>query len=103
MKTEPVDGEEEPNELDTVTWTLPAPAGVTAVSSVSETRLTEVAADEPKVTETSGVNSLPRIVTEVPPSAGPVDGVTDETAGGLPKLSSVVEPQPRSAAESVLL
>ena len=103
MNTDPVDGEEDPTELVTVTWTLPAPAGETAVSSVSETRTTEVAAEAPKLTETSGVNSVPRIATGVPPSAGPDDGVMDEMAGGLPKLSSVVDPQPRMAAERVLL
>ena len=58
------------------------PAGVTAVTVVELTTLTEVAATPSIVTELVPVKFVPVIVIVVPPESGPVFGLTDEIVGG---------------------
>ena len=57
------------------------PAGVTAVTVVELTTLTEVAATPPIVTELAPVKFVPVIVIAVPPAVDPVFGLTDEIVG----------------------
>ena len=57
------------------------PAGVTAVTVVALTTLTEVAATPPSVTELAPVKFVPVIVIAVPPVVGPTFGETDEIVG----------------------
>ncbi len=70
------DGEvaEVPPGVVTVTWTVPLPAGESAVISVSETTFTLVAAFEPKSTAVAPVKPVPVMVTGVPPPGGPLSG-----------------------------
>ena len=64
------------------TFFAPAlPAGVTAVTVVELTTLTEVAATPPIVTELAPVRFVPVIVIAVPPLVGPTFGETDEIVG----------------------
>ena len=58
------------------------PAGVTAVTVVELTTLTEVAATSSIVTELAPVRFVPVIVIAVPPETFPVFGLTDEIVGG---------------------
>ncbi len=60
-----------PDELVTVTSTLPDPAGATALIWVGEVTAIEVAAVEPKRTAVAPVKLAPLIVTEVPPRDEP--------------------------------
>ena len=60
------------------------PAGVTAVTVVELTTLTEVAATPPIVTELVPVKFVPVIVIAVPPVVGPTFGETDEIVGAAP-------------------
>ena len=60
------------------------PAGVTAVTVVELTTLTEVAATPPIVTELVPVRFVPVIVIAVPPVVGPTFGETDEIVGPAP-------------------
>ena len=57
------------------------PAGVTAVTVVALTTLTEVAATPSIVTELAPVKFVPVIVIAVPPLVDPVFGLTDEIVG----------------------
>ena len=57
------------------------PAGVTVVTVVELTTLTEVAATPSIVTELVPVKFVPVIVIAVPPVVGPVFGATDEIVG----------------------
>jgi hypothetical protein len=66
--------------IDTVFAPI-VPAGVTAVTVVELTTLTEVAATPPIVTELAPVKFVPVIVIAVPPVVGPVFGLTDEIVG----------------------
>ena len=66
--------------IDTV-FAPALPAGVTAVTVVELTTLTEVAATPPIVTELAPVKFVPVIVIAVPPAVGPVFGLTDEIVG----------------------
>ena len=87
-----------PNGVVTTTSTWPAaPAGATAVNCDDDTSVTEVAGTAPNLT-VAPVRLVPLMVTVVPPPRGPEVGVIDATVGGTPKLSSVVEPQPATAA-----
>jgi hypothetical protein len=56
-------------------------AGASAVIAVSETTVKKTAAALPKETAVAPVKALPRIVTVVPPLAGPDVGVIPVTAG----------------------
>jgi hypothetical protein len=57
---------------------LPAlgPGGTTALITVSETTLNEVAAVKPKVTDVARVKPKPLITVVFPPAAGPLLGLT---------------------------
>jgi len=69
--------------IDTV-FAPAVPAGVTAVTVVELTTLTEVAATPPIVTELVPVRFVPVIVIAVPPVVGPTFGETDEIVGAAP-------------------
>jgi len=60
------------------------PAGVTAVTVVALTTLTEVAATPSIVSELAPVRFVPVIVIAVPPVVGPTFGETDEIVGPAP-------------------
>jgi hypothetical protein len=83
----------------TLTVTAPEPGGVTAVQLVGEEQDTSVAGVDPKsntggplidppvrapadrIPGSTGWNPVPVMVTEVPPAAGPDDGLTPVTVG----------------------
>jgi hypothetical protein len=76
----------------TVTVTTPAlPAGVVAVIDVLLTTTTLVAAAEPNVTVAPEAKFVPVMVTEVPPAATPLFGLTLLTVG----LTTYVNPLAR--------
>ena len=66
----------EPPAVVTTTFCAPDPEGVVAVSVVEFTTVKPVAATPPMVTLLAPVKLVPTIVNEVPPSAGPVFGLT---------------------------
>jgi hypothetical protein len=74
-----------PTPLVTVTLTVPPPAGppagAVAVSWVSLKKANEAAA-APKFTAVVPVKFVPRMVTLVPPAAGPWVGEIEVTSGG---------------------
>jgi hypothetical protein len=71
-----------PPTVVTVTSTVPAePAGEVAVIDELEFTVTPVAALDPKLTAVAPVRSVPVIVTDVPPVAGPAEGDTAVTVG----------------------
>lgn len=63
-----------PAGVTTVTCTVPAPAGETAVILVAEFTVMPVAGSVPKFTAVAPVKPVPTIVTEVPPVDAPVAG-----------------------------
>ena len=65
----------------TVTSTVPVPAGEIAVSWVVLMKV-KLAALPPNLTAVTPKNSVPVIVTVVPPPGGPVFGLTLVTVGG---------------------
>jgi hypothetical protein len=66
----------------TVTSTVPVPAGDVAVIEVPPAlTVNEVAAVAPNITAVAPLKLTPAIVTEVPPRAGPLFGVTVVTVG----------------------
>ena len=67
--------------IDTV-FAPAVPAGVTAVTVVAFTTLTEVAATPPIVTALVPVKFVPVIVIAVAPTVEPLLGETDEIVGG---------------------
>ena len=69
--------------IDTV-FAPAVPAGVTAVTVVELTTLTDVAATSSIVTELVPVRFVPVIVIAVPPVVGPTFGETDEIVGPAP-------------------
>jgi hypothetical protein len=69
--------------VETVTETVPVPAGTTTVSEVPLLTLTELPALEPKRTEVEPeTNPVPVTVTVFPPAWGPLLGLTAVTVGG---------------------
>jgi hypothetical protein len=70
-----------PTGVVTVTFTVPVPAGLSAVIVVSLTTVKFVAAAVPKLTDVAPVKPLPVIVTNVPPTFGPAVGLRPVTAG----------------------
>ena len=70
-----------PPGVVTVTSTVPVPAGLSAVITVSLTTVKFVAGFVPKSTAVAPVKPVPVIVTMVPPAAGPSFGLTAETVG----------------------
>ena len=72
----------EPPRVVTTTLAAPAaPGGVVAVMEVSPATWKAVAAAPPIVTLVAPVNPEPLIVTAVPPTAGPLDGLIEVTVG----------------------
>ena len=67
--------------LVTVTSTVPEPAGLVAVIDVALFTVTPVAAVPPNDTVAPDAKPVPEMVTEVPPAAGPVAGLTPNTVG----------------------
>ena len=70
------------------------PAGVTAVTVVELTTLTEVAATSSIVTELAPVRFVPVIVIAVPPVVDPVFGLNDEIVGSEPGALATRNPMP---------
>ena len=76
---------EVPVGVVTVTFTVPVPGGVVAVSDVpAPLTTTLVAALAPKWTAVAPVKSLPTTVIDVPPAVGPEVGLTEATEGHPP-------------------
>src|SRR5512141_1665307 len=65
----------------TVTSTVPEPAGLVAVIEVSELTVKSAAGVPPKLTAVAPVSQAPVMVTDVPPAAGPPEGLIDVTTG----------------------
>jgi hypothetical protein len=65
----------------TRTSTVPLPGGETAAISESLTTRKVSAGAAPKLTPVAPVKSAPLMVTDVPPKAGPDDGLTPVTDG----------------------
>ena len=63
---------------------MPAPGGAVAVSEVAPAYETLDEATVPNLTVEVAVNPVPVMSTEVPPAAGPLDGLTAVTTGGTP-------------------
>jgi hypothetical protein len=72
-----------PPGIVTVTSTAPDPPGEVAVIDVALVTVNVLAAVPPKLTAVAPVKLVPVIVTEVPPAAGPEDGLTWVTVGGV--------------------
>jgi hypothetical protein len=70
-----------PPAVVTVTSTVPVPAGDVAVIEVAELTVKLVALVAPNLTAVAPVNTVPVMVTEVPPAAGPEVGEIDVTVG----------------------
>jgi hypothetical protein len=70
-----------PPAVTTSIFTVPLPAGETAVMLVPEFIVKLVAAILPKLTAVAPVKLLPVTVTEVPPAAGPLEVLTLVTVG----------------------
>ena len=68
-----------PNEFESTSGPLVAPAGITAVTEVELTPVTEVKALRPILTEFTPSSPSPVIVTTVP--TGPDDGENEEMLG----------------------
>jgi hypothetical protein len=66
------------------------PAGVVHVNDVADTNATEVHAAPPTVTVAPLTKSVPVIVIDVPPLAGPFAGETDDTVGAVPNTKPLV-------------
>ena len=71
-----------PPGVVTVTSTVPLPAGEIAAIEVGEVTVKLVAFADPNLTADTSLNPVPVIVTEVPPPAGPLVGLTEVTVGG---------------------
>jgi len=88
---------EVPPGVVTVTVTVPAtPVGEVAVIEVAETTTTFVAELAPNFTAVAPVKSVPVMVTEVPPAAGPLVGLSDVTVGAATyvKLTRLLDVPP---------
>ena len=64
-----------------MTFTVPDPAGLRAMTSVADSTMYPDAAVEPKWTAVAPGMFEPLIVTEVPPVVAPEVGVTSVTTG----------------------
>ena len=62
--------------------TAPVPAGDVAVMDVELLTVKDVAAVLANFTAVAPLNAVPVTVTDVPPAAGPEDGLTPVTVGG---------------------
>jgi hypothetical protein len=70
-----------PAAVDTVTSTVPAPAGATAVICLAFLIAYDVALTPPNLTAVAPGNPVPVMVTVLPPAEPPDVGVTAVTAG----------------------
>jgi hypothetical protein len=70
-----------PLEVVTVTFTVPAPAGLTAVIEVAEFTVKLVAAVTPNCTAVAPMKPVPATVTLLPPAVGPLVGLMPVTVG----------------------
>jgi hypothetical protein len=86
-----------PPGVVTVMSTVPVPAGSVAVTEVSEFTVTPVAAAAPKWTAVASVNPVPKMVTGVPPLAGPAFWLSPVTVG----TGALTGPKVRSIAPTV--
>ena len=77
---------EVPLGVVTVTSTVPVPAGAVTVRLPAVTAVIEVPAIEPKSTAVAPVKLVPLTVTEVPPAAGPLVGLTPVTVGAVDRF-----------------
>jgi hypothetical protein len=78
-----------PPKFDTVTSTVPLPAGEVATIDVVPITVKEVAAEPPNCTAVTRIK-LPVMITGVPPAAGPLFGeieVTDGTCAWASRLA----------------
>ena len=73
---------EVPFGVETVTCTVPVPAGAVTVRLVSVTLLSPVPGVEPKSTAVAPVKLDPLTMTELPPAWGPLVGLSPVTVGG---------------------
>jgi hypothetical protein len=81
-----------PLAADTVTSTVPAPAGLAAMIEVGLTTVSLAAGVAPKLTAVTPVKPVPVIVTKVPPTAGPEVGLKPVTVVGVIRSSSISSP-----------
>jgi len=70
-----------PDDVVTVTSTVPVPAGLTATIFVDDLMLKLIAAVSPNMTAEAVRNPVPAIVTLVPPKGDPDEGESDVTVG----------------------
>jgi len=70
-----------PPGVVTVTVATPVPAGDVAVMDVAESTTTFVAELAPNFTAVAPVKSVPVMITDVPPAAGPFVGLNNVTVG----------------------
>ena len=83
MNWSAADVAEVPPAVVTLTSTVLVPAGEVAVIVVALTTVMPVADAAPNTTAVAPVKLVPVMVTEVPPSVGPLVGATDVTVGGV--------------------
>lgn len=84
-----------PGVVNTTVADPAVPDGVTAVTEVELTFVSDVAAVPPTVTLVVALKLVPVIVTAVPPATGPLDGDTDVIVGAATNVNpftSVAEP-----------
>ncbi len=79
----------------TIALTVPLPAGLTAVIDVDELTVTLVAEVSPNLTVAGETKPVPAIVTDVPPAAEPVFGLSEVTVGAV--ASACALPSDRKA------
>jgi hypothetical protein len=80
-----------PPGVVTRTLAVPStPGGTTAVISVSETTLYEVAGIGPKATPVAPLKPSPVKVTLVPPARGPDEGLTPDSTGAATSPTVIV-------------
>ena len=77
----PVDDDDVPPGVVTVTVPMPTPFGDVAVIRLSELIVNDWAAVDPKSTAVAPVNPAPAIVTVLPPASGPAPGLMPKTVG----------------------
>ena len=90
-----------PAGVVTVTFTVPVPAGLSAVIVVALTTVKPVAGFVPKSTAVAPVKPVPVIVTKVPPAAGPLVGLMPVTVGAaaVDWVNTTSSPSPPSIAD----
>jgi hypothetical protein len=84
----------------TVTFTVPEPAGETAVIEVADATVKLLAAVVPKSTAVAPVKLVPLTVTVVPPLAGPEVGLIEVTDGATVTGGIETVPTPKTVPVS---